>query len=94
MFEVIFVLFVCVCTWLAIREARRPRRKRKVKQSQVSLIEHLFGYPAWLWLTMKITSDISYEELLVTVQTNDQPIEQAKTTRFAQRSSGLWIPTR
>ena len=94
MFEILFTLLVCACTWLGIREIRKPRRKRKVKQSGIPLVEQLFGVPFHTWICMKLWPDRVMEELLVTIQTEKKNAKIEKTETYSLSDSGLWVPAR
>lgn len=94
MFEVIFLLFICVCTWLSIQAARSPRRKSKVKQVRPSIIEQLFGVPFYLWLCMRLWPEKILEEIQVTIQTESKKARTERTLQYVQRESGLWVPAR
>ena len=96
MFEVIFTLLVCVCTWLCVREIRKPRRrKRKVVLNQSPFIERLFGKPFYFWLCLRFLPDRVTEEMLVTIQYDTgKVIQPGPTLPYVQTDSGLWVPAR
>lgn len=92
MFEILFILLVCGCTLLAIREIRKSRRKRKAKRVYVPLVEQLFGVPFHTWLCLKLWPDRVQEEMLVTIQTEGKKKTTVKTQPYSLTDSGLWIP--
>jgi len=94
MFEIIFLLFICACAWLALQAARSPRRKRKVKSNRVSIIEQLFGVPFYLWICMKLLPSKIPDEMRVTIQTESKRSRTENTLKYVQRESGLWVPAR
>jgi hypothetical protein len=96
MFEILLIALVCVCTWLGIREIRKPRqRKSKVVLNQSPLIERLFGKPFYFWLCLRFWPDRVTEEMLVTIQYDTgKVIKSGPTLPYVQTDSGLWIPAR